>query len=80
MEDLGVDINMSKSLRSNIGVGEFAKRLITPSMEVTPLGPGNIVAGIRNWVNTPNLLLDLVLKGKSFTVSAILKKLDSLPS
>lgn len=29
-EVLGVDINLSKSLVSNIGVAEFAKRLITP--------------------------------------------------
>jgi hypothetical protein len=29
-EVLGVEINLSKSLVSNIGVAEFAKRLITP--------------------------------------------------
>lgn len=39
----GVEINDFKSLRSDHGVMEFAKRLVSPTEEYTPLGPRNIL-------------------------------------
>nr|UPW42071.1 MAG: putative RNA dependent RNA polymerase [Xinjiang mito-like virus 69] len=37
MSDLGVDINLSKSLVSNIGVAEYAKRTVCQGLDVSPL-------------------------------------------
>jgi len=76
MSDLGVDINLSKSLVSSRGVGEFAKRLISPFQEFTPLGPANLLAGIRNWVMVLSVLLDSVEKGRSISAWTALRKLD----
>jgi hypothetical protein len=43
MKDLGVEINLSKSVISNEGCFEFAKRLVSPSGEISPVGPKNLV-------------------------------------
>nr|UTQ48829.1 RNA-dependent RNA polymerase [Monilinia fructicola mitovirus 12] len=48
MEQLGVDINLSKSLISNTGSCEFAKKLFVSGVEVSPLGPKSIFEFIRN--------------------------------
>jgi hypothetical protein len=60
---LGVDINMSKSLVSDIGVMEFAKRVADPEGEFTPLGPKNISGVLKNPAMLPSLLLDYIGKG-----------------
>jgi len=39
MTYLGVDINLSKSLESDTGFAEFAKRLIGPKGDVSPVSP-----------------------------------------
>jgi hypothetical protein len=62
-EVLGVEINLSKSLVSNIGVMEFAKRLISPEMELTPLGAKNISEVLKNPAYLPSLLIDYIGKG-----------------
>lgn len=62
-EYLGVDINMSKSLVSSCGVMEFAKRLVSPKEEFTPLGPKNIASALKHPANIPMLLTDLIGKG-----------------
>lgn len=45
---LGLDINPSKSLTSEIGVCEFAKRLVSPDAEYSPIGPRNIVQAMKS--------------------------------
>lgn len=62
-ELLGVEINLSKSLQSDIGVMEFAKRLVSPNGEYSPLGPGNIVGCLRHPAMLPSLFLDYLGKG-----------------
>jgi hypothetical protein len=44
---LGLDINPSKSLISHKGVCEFAKRLVSPQGEFSPIGPKNLVQAIK---------------------------------
>lgn len=48
MEDLGVDINLSKSLVSSIGACEFAKKLIIEGVDFSPLGPKSILEMIQS--------------------------------
>lgn len=43
MKGLGVEINLSKSLVSSDGVIEFAKRLVSPESEYSPVGPRNLL-------------------------------------
>lgn len=67
MSDLGVDINLSKSLQSNKGFGEFAKRLVSSQMEVTPAGAKSANSVLYSVKNLPLLLFDLM--GKGYPVS-----------
>lgn len=48
MNDLGVDINLSKSLVSVQGVAEFAKKLIKDGVDYSPLGPKSLFQFIRS--------------------------------
>lgn len=48
MTDLGVDINLSKSLVSSQGIAEFAKKLIGPDYDFSPLGPKSIFEFIKS--------------------------------
>jgi len=55
--DLGVSINMSKSFEMESGLLEFAKRWVHPHLgDLSPMGPGLILACIRN----PRLLVVLI--------------------
>lgn len=67
MSDLGVDINLNKSLQSRTGVGEFAKRLISAEVEFTPAGAKSANAVLYSVRNIPLLLYDLM--GKGYSVS-----------
>lgn len=60
---LGVVINDSKSLVSSCGVMEFAKRLVSPKEEFTPLGPKNIEGCLKHPANIPSLIMDFLNKG-----------------
>jgi len=62
-EMLGVKINDFKTLVSSCGVMEFAKRLVSPTEEFTPLGPGNIKKCLTHPSYLPSLFLDLSGKG-----------------
>jgi hypothetical protein len=47
MEDLGVDINMSKSVESSIGACEFAKKLFVSKEDYSPYGVKELFEFIR---------------------------------
>jgi hypothetical protein len=67
MTALGVPINMSKSLVSEKGVLEFAKRWVHPDRgEFSPIGPGLILVVIRNLRFIPLLVNELVAKSFGF--------------
>jgi len=61
-EVLGVVINPSKSIVSESGLFEFAKRLVSPLWEISPLGFGGIMQAIYNPCYIPALLYDYVQK------------------
>lgn len=73
MNDLGVDINMSKSLESEIGVMEFAKRLFKDGVDVSPVPPKLVTQFMGQVKALPTLLRDMMSRGLS--VESI--KLDS---
>lgn len=66
-EILGVDINLSKSIVSDSGVMEFAKRIVGPFGEVSPIGPKNLSGCLTNPASLPSLLLDYLGKGGNLT-------------
>jgi len=78
-EILGVDINLSKSLRSSHSF-EFAKRLVTLQGEVTPAGPANLLLGLRSLNGIPSIILDLVNKGMSVTEEDLNLNIQSVPT
>lgn len=61
--ELGVSINKSKSLQSNQGVMEFAKRIIGPKGDFSPVGPKNVSLFLADKLHIPSLLVDLRDKG-----------------
>nr|UTQ48826.1 RNA-dependent RNA polymerase [Monilinia fructicola mitovirus 9] len=63
MRDLGVEINLSKSLISATGVVEFAKRWRLGETDVSPASPSLITRMLSNMNYLPVLILDLVNRG-----------------
>lgn len=78
--DLGVDINLSKSLESGIGVAEFAKRLLSDAGDLSPASPRLISHLISNVRYLPTVFADLASRGllisplKSFLSESPLRK------
>lgn len=66
MTQLGVDISLAKSLISEGGCVEFAKRLMSPAFDYTPLGPGALLQAWRNPAYVNALATDL--RDKAFGV------------
>jgi len=62
-EILGVEINLSKSLQSDKGVVEFAKRIVTPDHEFSPIGPKNVALALKAPAHLSTVVLDYVNKG-----------------
>lgn len=60
---MGVEINLSKSIVSDLGTLEFAKRVITPRGEISPLGANNIINCLRNKGNIVSVFRDFLEKG-----------------
>jgi len=65
MSDLGLDINLSKTITSEIGVFEFAKRLIQFDTEFTPIRAKAALQALRTYNAIPPLVLDYLGKGFS---------------
>lgn len=76
-EELKVSINKSKSLQSNIGVMEFAKRIIGPKGDFSPVGPKNLAILLRNKLHLPSLLVDLREKGVGIDYFLVKKLLSN---
>lgn len=76
---LGVEINLFKSLKSDIGVMEFAKRLVSPTEEFTPVGPKNVLLSIKNKSDIASLFLDMKNKGYSLSHNSILCHFQQVP-
>jgi len=78
-EVLGVSINLSKSLVSEIGVVEFAKRLLDTANEYTPVGPKNLLQAIRSYNSIPSLFIDIIGKGFVTNSAVVEKRFATLP-
>jgi hypothetical protein len=80
MEDLGVEINLSKSLVSDKGVMEFAKRLISPLAEYSPIGPKNILWCLKTPSMIPSVFMDMKGKGYKLDANFIEQQWNSISS
>nr|UPW42155.1 MAG: putative RNA dependent RNA polymerase [Guangdong mito-like virus 3] len=81
MEDLGVGINLSKSLESNVGLAEFAKRLLDANTDYSAIGPKSVLQVIYDRNKLPTLFLDLKMKedGEGRSPTEIESLFDSFP-
>jgi len=77
--ELGVDINLSKSLVSEHSF-EFAKRLVCLDGEVTPLGPKNLLVAVKSNKGIPSLLYDLHEKGFPLTEDLLNSMFQTVPT
>jgi hypothetical protein len=72
MQELGVGVNRLKSVESNIGVVEFAKRWVHPHLgEFSPIGARLLLACIKNSTMIPALFTELGSKGIALYPSSI---------
>jgi hypothetical protein len=72
-QDLGVEINLSKSLVSTCGVAEFAKRLFDRGKDLSPLPPKLIASLLWGKRNLPDVLRDMSERGLSAQTIGILQ-------
>jgi len=76
---LGVEINLAKSMVS-LAAFEFAKRIITLEGEVSPVGPKNLLVGLKTMKGIPSILLDLVNKGLVLSEESVTNLYRSIPT
>lgn len=76
-QELGVEINLSKSLESSQGVAEFAKRLMTDAHDLSPLSPKLVSSLIGDVRQLPSVLRDLVERGLSVEPYGLLKEVPA---
>jgi hypothetical protein len=74
MSDLGVNINLTKSLVSSSGSCEFAKRFYHQGIDVSPLGPKSILEMIKS----PRSFKDIVLNNSLIEMEDLAILLDQL--
>jgi hypothetical protein len=78
MESLGVSINMSKSVVSS-EIAEFAKRLVSPSFELSPIGAGNLLLVTRRTSMIGALLAELYNKSIIIDSNTVIELISSFP-
>jgi hypothetical protein len=78
MESLGVAINLSKSVISK-DLAEFAKRLVSPLGEISPIGAGNILLVSRRTNLIGALLAELYNKSVVTDSDVVIELIDSFP-
>jgi hypothetical protein len=79
MGDLGVEINMSKSVVSRNGFSEFAKRWVHPHLgEFSPIGIKLLLGIVKNITMYPVLLVEMAQKAFPLYPSSIKAVLSSL--
>jgi hypothetical protein len=76
---LGVDINLSKSLKSKTSF-EFAKRLIRLDGELSPVGAKNLLVGLKTLKGLPSILLDLINKNFTLSEESVTNMYKSVPT
>nr|ALD89100.1 RNA-dependent RNA polymerase [Macrophomina phaseolina mitovirus 1] len=76
---LGVKINLSKTLVSEHSF-EFAKRLVSKDVELTPLGASNALLALQSLNGIPSILRDLSGKGVTFTEDSVDDLISRVPT
>jgi len=77
-QELGVDINLSKSLVS-LDTFEFAKMLVKGQVNLSPIGPKNLVLASKTPVGILSLIVDLLNKGQVLEEEGVRKLFSSIP-
>lgn len=77
-EWFGVEINLSKSIQSKLGMMEFAKRIVTPESEFSPVGPKNIILSLKAPANIPTLIDDYIKKGGCIDFASVVQAVGML--
>lgn len=78
MKSLGVSINMSKSVVS-LRFAEFAKRLVSPNFELSPIGAGNLLLVSRRTNMIGALLAELYQKSIIIDSNTVVELISSFP-
>jgi len=76
--ELGVDINMDKSLVSS-NTFEFAKQIIRGDQNLSPLGPRNLLLATKSPVGILSLIVDLLNKGVVLTEEEVTDMFVKVP-
>lgn len=63
--ELGVTVNLSKTLESEIAVAEFAKRLVLGETDVSPIPPKLVSSLLKGMTALPRVLRDMMSRGLS---------------
>lgn len=79
-KDLGIEINLFKSLVSETAVSEFAKRLFSESGDLSPLPPKLVLSLLRGLRNLPNVIRDMVSRGLSVQTEVLLRDATVKPN
>lgn len=80
MDDLGVDINMNKSVISTTNSLEFAKRTIVQGVDLSPYGPGAILEAVSSPSLSLPLIMDVLRREGRDNHPEILKLFHNIPS
>jgi len=78
--DLGIEINLFKSLVSETAVSEFAKRIFRDGDDLSPLPPKLVLSLLRGLRNLPNVVRDMVSRGLSVQTEVLLRDATVKPN
>jgi len=79
-KDLGIEINLFKSLISETAVSEFAKRVFSDVGDLSPLPPKLIFSLLSGLRNLPNVVRDMVSRGLSVQTEVLLRDATVKPN
>lgn len=71
--DLGVEINLSKSLVSKTGVSEFAKRIFWEGKDLSPIPPKLTMSLLQGLRNLPAVMQEMIKRGLSAQTEVLLE-------
>jgi phage FluMu protein gp41 len=79
MRDLGVAINPDKSLESELGLAEFAKRLLGPLGDISPISPKLVLQTALRPAALTEVVRDMINRGVSVQTSDLQRFIQAFP-
>lgn len=76
--ELGVEINLHKTLVSE-DTFEFAKQIVKSGVNLSAIGPKNLLVGLKSVKGIPSIILDLANKGSELSSQLISDMFTSIP-